>query len=122
MTPNCTLQIKALELHVNLGWPEEERQKKQPVWLDIDIQFSTPPKACQSDELSDSFCYDELCQKIHAFVETKHFHLVEYLAAEIYNHLKPNLPTKSGLTIRLLKHPKVVGLTEGVCFVYGDSH
>lgn len=59
MISSC-LTLNGLELHIYLGWPTAERLQLQTVKVDITIQFTTPPSACTTDNLQDTFCYDAL--------------------------------------------------------------
>jgi len=116
-----TLCIRSLELQVNLGWRNKERQQEQAVFLDMRIEFQLPPKACVSDKLNDTICYAELIQDIRNKIAVKNYRLIEHLSAEIYRITKAQLPNESTLKVRITKFPKIDGLQEGVCFDYGDE-
>lgn len=115
-----SLSIRALELSVKLGWPHNERKEPQTIHLDIDVIFATPPKACDSDHLDDTYCYATIAEKIRQHFALSTIHLIEHLSKEIYLLLKPIYPQDANVTVRIYKHPKVEGLTGGVCFSYGD--
>lgn len=115
-----TLTINGFELPVHLGWPDAERQQSQIIRVDLSIQFATSPKACVTDQLQDTFCYDKLLSHLHTHVRDKEYRLIEHLAADIHQLLKPLLPSDIKLTVRLLKFPAINGLTGGVTFSYGD--
>ncbi len=117
---HSTLQIRGLELCVHLGWPVDEILKKQVVLLDVHIIFAQPPTGCQSDHLSDTYCYSELIKNIRQFTETKEFHLIEFLSRELFQFIKTRLPQDARMSVRITKHPKIPGLTQGVCFSYGE--
>jgi len=117
---HTTLQIRGLELCVHLGWPVDEILKKQIVLLDVHLIFSKPPAGCQSDNLDDTVCYSALVKSIRKFTETKEFHLIEYLSCELYHFIKSQLPADARMSVRITKHPKIEGLTNGVCFSYGE--
>lgn len=116
-----SLLLRALELEVILGWPEEERAQTQKVSLDIHMQFPQPPSACETDELDDTHCYDTLVQKIKHHISTRHFRLIENLGYEIYQHIKQNLTTDTSVCIRITKKPAIENLTGGVSFAFGDG-
>lgn len=119
---NSSLFIDGLELRVHLGWPDIERQHEQIVLLDIDIYFLEPPKGCVSDHLDDTMCYSSLINEIREKTAPKKFHLVEHLAYDIYALIKPKLPEKSRVNVRITKHPEVIaGLSGGVKFSYWDE-
>jgi dihydroneopterin aldolase len=113
--------ISGLELCVFLGWPEAERIDEQVVLLDIEITLPTPPEACATDELNDTVCYADIITEIHNRIGTRVFKLIEHLCYEIYQLIKPSLPIDAKLSIHLTKHPKIQGLTGGVCFSYEDE-
>lgn len=115
------LYIRKLELSVNLGWRNPERKLKQGIELDLEISFPLPPKACVTDNLDDTLCYDELISTLREKIRTKKYRLVEHLCAEIYTLTKSHLPKKSKLNVKLTKYPKIQGLINGVCFAYGDE-
>jgi 7,8-dihydroneopterin aldolase/epimerase/oxygenase len=115
------LLLRDIELCIFLGWPESERLEAQIVLLDLDIEFSQPPKACLSDDLVDTFCYADLITKIHTELGAKNYRLIEHLTYEIYTLVKRDLPPDASLLVRLTKHPKIQSLSGGVCFSYGDE-
>jgi 7,8-dihydroneopterin aldolase/epimerase/oxygenase len=113
------LQIKQLELMVHLGWPEEERKEKQQIYIDIDIFFPEPPKACETDSLDDTICYDELIKKIKHKIDAQSFKLIEHLAKVIYSEIKTAIPVD--IMVHVYKNPNIEGLAKGVRFSYGDK-
>lgn len=116
-----SLLIRDLELRVFLGWPEKERLKEQRVLLNADIRYANPPAGCETDKLEDTVCYAEVIEQVREKIGDKHFHLIEYLSHDIYHIMKPLLPEKALLTIRITKHPMIAGLTGGVQFSFGDE-
>jgi dihydroneopterin aldolase len=118
---HCKLTINGFELAVLLGWPDAERQQAQTVRIDLTIQFKSPPPACASDQLQDTFCYDKLLTHLRDKISDREFHLIEHLTAEIHHILKPLLPADAQLSISVLKFPAINGLTGGVTFSIGDK-
>lgn len=114
------LTINGFELPVLLGWPEAERQQAQTIRIDLEIRFTATPKACETDQLQDTFCYDKLLTHLREQTTEREFHLIEHLAAEIHHMVKPSLPKDSQLTVHVLKFPAINGLTGGVSFAYTD--
>lgn len=114
------LFINDLALQVHLGWGEPERLAPQTILLSVAIRFPTPPKACVTDALEDTWCYDQLIAQLRINLSAKPFRLIEHLAQAIYDHLKTVLGTAAQLQINLTKHPAISGLTGGVCFTLGD--
>ena len=121
MTQHSSLSISGIELNVHLGWPDNERLAKQVVLVEIDIGYPTPPNACQTDALSDTFCYATLIAALHDFVHGKQFHLIEYLGYELYRLIKSSLPDKLTVIVRVIKHPPIADFSGQVRFSYGDN-
>jgi FolB domain-containing protein len=116
-----SLFLHSLEINVLLGWLEEERQHSQKVLMDISIHFLTPPAACQTDELSDTNCYDFITKSIDQHTNSREFRLIEHLGQSLYSHLKPLLPGPILLSLRIKKNPSIKNLSGGVSFSYGDE-
>lgn len=114
------LSIHDLEMSVYLGWSEVEREKKQIIFLSINISFPNIPIACKNDNLSDTICYSSLIKFIRNRIAERKFRLVEYLTQEIYIYIlirqKISIPAK--VRVCLTKKPKIQGLINGACFNY----
>lgn len=115
-----TLHIKDLVLDIHLGWTEQERIHKQTVLLNLDVRFAVPPKACETDELENTFCYDELILHIREALSNKHFRLIEHLTVTIYQLARSYLSPTAAICASVTKHPSIQDLSGGVCFRYGD--
>lgn len=112
----CTLAINQFELPVFLGWPQDERQAMQTVSLDIHIHFNTPPKACDSDQLDDTFCYSWLTDQIKEKVAQSTFRLIEHLAKTIHSIINELLPDTNMIAVNVTKKPAIDGLKGGMTF------
>src|SRR3990167_6107360 len=110
MNTNSCLSLNALELELFLGWPNEERIRKQVVKLDVKIHYPTAPKAGASDDLQDTVCYRELIEALRKKIGEKHYRLIEHVTEEVYTFLKSFLPSQSFLSVSLTKHPQIQGL------------
>jgi FolB domain-containing protein len=117
---HSSLSLNGLTLDVFLGWPEEERQQKQIVKLDVTVHFSQPIQACVSDELADTFAYDRLVALIQEQTAVKSFRLLEHLGYEIYQLIKQAVPTNTRVEIVVQKQPPIPALTGGASFRFGD--
>jgi dihydroneopterin aldolase len=115
------LQIRGLTLPINLGWRDKEREHEQLVLLDFELKFKDLPKACTTDQLKDTVCYATLIKTLREELNDGSFRLVEHLAYEIHRILKSQLPKDISLTVHITKHPKIKGLTGGVCFSCYDD-
>ena|SRR5690348_6474512 len=113
--------LHKLELSVYLGWPEAERLNKQIIFIDIELKFPEPPKACLTDDLVDTFSYETLCNLIEQHVSLKTYRLIEYLGLDIYQLIKNALPNPMFVNLWVTKKPPIIHLTGGVSFHYGDT-
>lgn len=121
-TAICTnMTLSGLELSVYLGWMEAERLQKQNVILDINICFLNPPKACLTDDLSDTVCYNALVNTIKELFSAKKFKLVEHLGAELYQTIKLAVASEAKINVWIKKQPAIPNLTDGITFQYGDD-
>ncbi|HEX2549780.1 MAG TPA: dihydroneopterin aldolase [Gammaproteobacteria bacterium] len=114
------LNLHQLEIPVTLGWSAEERFHPQIILLNLEIIFAKPPKACLSDELTDTFCYHELSQLIGQHITKKEYRLIELLTRDIYEITKKFFVAESSVKISLTKKPKLPFENHGVTFTFGD--
>ena len=110
------LFIKKLPILANIGAFSYEFNVKQAILLDIKIVFSTLPVGCMSDQLSDVYCYQTLIEEIVAFVDTKHFNLIEHLAHEILALLKNKFP-QDAIIVKVTKLPIINSHKQIISFI-----
>src|SRR5687768_4437996 len=112
MTSSLTLQ--GLAFDVFLGWPDKEREQKQSILLDIELCFNHPPRACSTDDLADTHCYDELVSNIKQHLRERSFRLIEHLGKELYQYIRHEFtPHDASLNIRITKKPPIPNLMGG---------
>lgn len=116
-----SLSINGLQLSVFLGVYPEELLKKQLVKVDLKLQFLEKPKACLTDNLDDTYCYDRLVQTLKSQFNERRFKLIEYLTHELYLMLKNYFDQKALVFVRITKKPPIDALSDGVTFEFGDS-
>lgn len=123
MKNDTRISLHQLELHLFLGVGEAERSKTQRVLVDIDIAFQEPLRACITDQLKDTYCYDNLTQKMVAEIIPKSFRLLEHLTHEIYQLVKNSCSQPAAVTVKVTKKPLLsTALTlAGASFCYGDK-
>ena len=114
------IELSNLELNVYLGWEDKERSTSQTIFLDIHLSFPAPPLACQTDDLKDTYCYDDLTTNIKNRCASRSFHLIEYLAAELYDFIKSNVASDILLTLCLTKKTPTAHLAYARMW-YGDQ-
>lgn len=78
----AAIRIKNLSLRTIIGFNEWERNKKQDVVMNIEIEFEAG-KAIGSDNIKDSLDYKEIKNEIIASVEVSGFQLLETLANHV---------------------------------------
>lgn len=117
---SSSLEIKDLIVSARLGCSAEERAVAQDVLLSFKIQFLALPKACTSDDLLDTHCYDQLSQKIRSFANSREFKLIEFLGHEIFHLVQTEVGTEKRVSIRLAKAAPVEGLKGAAIFSVGD--
>lgn len=74
--------IKDLRLECKIGVTEIERQKKQPVLINITL-WADAESAGQTDDIAQTVNYEDIYLQIIELVEGSSFHLLERLAEEI---------------------------------------
>ena len=86
----------------------QEHIKKTPVVVKVKIDFQNPPKACDSDQLADTVCYDHLTQYIEKTFREKHFELVEHACKTLFDGLKSLIKVSANIEVKITKildHP-----------------
>ena len=115
------LRLRDICLMMRIGHLAIERETAQAISLDVSIDFHQPPIACDSDQLNDTVCYDQLITGIQLLCETSHFQLLEHCAATLYAHVKAQLSDKDAVMIGVTKcHPPIAVLQGGAHCYYGD--
>lgn len=76
------IELRGLRLSALVGVLPEERERTQPVELDLDIELPLD-RAGQSDDLSDTVDYGEICAAVDSVVQAGHVALLEHLAERI---------------------------------------
>ncbi|OQW53033.1 MAG: hypothetical protein A4S09_08000 [Proteobacteria bacterium SG_bin7] len=119
--PESRLRLNRFELNILLGWPQKERAKPQTIYLDIELKGSSLFKACKTDALEDTVCYDILAVAIKSYVSGKEFKLIEHLTWELFAFVKQRIPKKMKLKLMITKpEAPVEGLLGGASFELED--
>jgi len=115
------LSIQSLELNLYLGWSMKERENLQKVLIDIELHFPKPPKACVSDELTDTVDYDFIVRDILKRFEKQTYKLIEALTKAVYSAVKRDLDTKIKISVRIHKvSVPLPGLKGGTAFTISE--
>ncbi len=76
------LVIDELETNCRIGLTEQERQKPQPVWIDLELAIDVR-KAARNDAVTDTVDYARLVDGVRQLVEGKSYRLLETMAEEV---------------------------------------
>ena len=110
------LEIKEFKTQFHLGCEAWEREHSQQVNFDILYEFDSSPLGELSDSIADTLCYAHICESLRELTE-KHYKLVEHIASDAIEKVKPLLVCSGKLTIRVHKiKPPVDGLSGGVIY------
>jgi dihydroneopterin aldolase len=93
--------IEAMKYDAFIGIHESEKQKKQPITIDIKLNYNLK-KAGTTDQYSDTICYSAVYQKVVDVINQKQYQLVEHLAETICHHILSDFPITQ-ITIKILK-------------------
>ena len=77
-----TIFIHALKAEAIIGIFDWERQVKQTILLDIELNADIR-KAALTDSIEDTLNYKRVSKRVVAFVESSQFHLVETLSEHV---------------------------------------
>jgi 7,8-dihydroneopterin aldolase/epimerase/oxygenase len=120
----CKLTLTDLRYPVRLGVSQMEQATPQMISLTMQLGFVEVPRATQTDQLTDTFCYFALSQAFQDFIRLNEpFHLIEYLGGGLYACAYEYLLNQSASSVMLemaVKKltPPVPGLYGGVTFCY----
>lgn len=88
---NDKIIIKKLKVWCNIGLGPNERAKKQPLIIDIEL-FLDLKQAGTLDDINKTINYSEVCKKINKLTEKEYVTLegfAETIASDIKNKFKP---------------------------------
>ncbi|MBQ8498891.1 dihydroneopterin aldolase [Chlamydia sp.] len=112
------LDIADFRVWVSLGVSEQERHYEQPVLVSLSLFFKKEPKACSTDQLSDSVCYASLASLIEKTVTNNPCALIERLAKVLLEKIEEALVDQvCRIDVRVSKErPPVPDLLSPVSF------
>jgi dihydroneopterin aldolase len=79
------IQIKALSVNTHIGIHAWEQRILQVLRLDIDLHIDL--STCHN-ELKNTIDYDQICQRVTAFIESQCFTLIETVAEQVAQLIK----------------------------------
>jgi dihydroneopterin aldolase len=86
-----TIHIENLRVSGVIGVRPEERIRRQPLIVNVAVEQDFA-RAADSDDVSHTLDYAELCGAIRAFVEAQSFQLLETLIRRLALHLHGRFP------------------------------
>ena len=107
--------INKYELEAFIGISQEERVQKQKIILTIEIFFTDIPKAMSSDNITDTICYYNLCNKLKQF-NNKVYCTIEFFAQQVFELLN-NIIYPNSLRLEVKKFPVIENLKGDVSFI-----
>lgn len=111
------LSLQGLEVEVRLGCTPAERAIAQRVAINVAIGFPHAPRACASDDLSDTVCMQTLAEALGELCRTREFALVEHLSEALLARALALVPAQSECELEVVKlRPPIRGLTGGFAF------
>lgn len=117
--PFTSLRIASIGVPVRLGWSAAERAEPQPVMVDLDLRFRSPPAACGSDALGDTVDYGRLVERVVALGSSGEYRLIEHLGTVLYRALAEELPGGVTLAVTVTKRPPLPAVDGGAAFRIG---
>lgn len=119
--PTHSMKIQNLRLEVRLGCSTEERSVPQEVGVSVELRFSEVPRGTVSDDLKDTVCYAKISEALRAHIKGREFCLVEKMAADFREILKPMIEGRAEISLSVHKvRPPIDGLLGGVEYRIGD--
>ena len=105
--------IKELTLDLKLGYYDFEKEKKQKVKFNLEIDYGDK-KPTNDDDIKSIVNYDKIVKLISKLVKSKHYNFLETLAEDVFDELfKDRRIDKIMLQIEkleILKHCSSVGI------------
>lgn len=107
-----TIFIQGLKTQAIIGIYDWERENRQPLIFDIDMDLPTF-KAANSDDINDTVDYKQVSDEVIELVEESRFELLESLCEAICQHILTNHLAVQTLRLQVSK-PMAVAETETV--------
>jgi dihydroneopterin aldolase/2-amino-4-hydroxy-6-hydroxymethyldihydropteridine diphosphokinase len=118
----ATLKASDLCLWIHLGCTAEEQASRQEVRVSFELTLPKLPEACTSDELRDTICYAEICEKLRKFCTESKFKTIETLTYRCMELVSVGLPEDLAIKVAVHKvRPPVDTLHGGASFTLERS-
>ena len=117
MTGGHRLSLQDLEVEVRLGCTPAERAIPQHVAITVTILFSRAPRACASDDLTETVCMQALAESLAEVCRSREFALVEHLSEALLGRALEFVPAGAECELEVVKlRPPIAGLMGGFAF------
>lgn len=113
-----SLFVNGISLMLALGVSEQERSHPQEIMLDLVIDYTTPPKSLESDDIADADCYDSIIKAVRDALAGQEFKLIEHLAYTIHGLVKGMLKSPCALGVKITKKPRIDNFAGSTSFIY----
>ena len=113
-----TVRVEKLRLRAYIGFIDWEKVKLQDVVVSYSFKYNTS-KAAVSDDVSDAVNYKTLTKQIIDLVDNKSFHLIEFLAEKIYEHIQNFNKNVQDIHVKVEK-PHALRFSDNVLVGYMD--
>lgn len=111
------LSLQGLVVEVRLGCTPAERAVAQRVAISVTIDFHRAPRACTSDDLTETVCMRALAEALGELCRSREFALVEHLSEALLARALALVPAQSECELEVVKlAPPISGLTRGFAF------
>jgi dihydroneopterin aldolase len=107
-----SILLKHIEVWTKIGVPDEERNKPQRLFIDVELFHSTKETA-ESDDMKKGIDYAAVVQVIQALAETER-KTIERFAQECAASLLRTFKPSGGVQVSVWKHPPLLPL-EAAC-------
>ncbi|BCN94083.1 7,8-dihydroneopterin aldolase [Thiomicrorhabdus immobilis] len=110
--PMDTVFIEGLKTQAIIGIYDWERENRQPLIFDIDMDLPIA-QAAKSDDINDTVDYKQVSDEVIAIVEQSRHELLETLCEEICQHILKNHLAVQMVRLKVSK-PQAVAETDTV--------
>lgn len=82
------VSLNDMKVSMSIGLSDDERSEKQDIILSFKLFYTTPPKACETDEIEDTNCYYKIYQIADNYCSNNSVKLLEYLCYQLYKLIR----------------------------------
>jgi dihydroneopterin aldolase len=111
-----TTGLRNLRVDCIVGIHPHEREKTQPVFLDIELDYDLGPAAA-SDDIGDAVDYDRAARSVTELIQERRFQLIEAMAEAVAGMLFETMPPIEGVRIEIRKPEAVPAADNSFVFV-----